>query len=400
MAHTAVSARPAVILAAPPEIVAYTRVSREEQRISGLGLEAQYAAIEEYARRSGARIVAAYREAATGRRDTLRNRPELVRALGHARRSGALLVFARWDRLSRNVSVTAQLLESGIDFVACDNPYANRLTIHILAAMAEYESRLKSERIRAVFAYMKANGHVFPPGKFAPEAQRRGTQAANAAARVRTKAVYADLLPLVVELRERGYTHAEIASQLNGLGHRNQRKHPWSSSNVWMLLRREGYAELASRKRVATNPGIILRSRARLAYAEIIPRVLRMYNAGKTTGTIAAWLNGRGYKTSRWNEWTTPTIVALLRREGVAIRQPTVEEKRAYIRRGARASTRARRERTRAAYAKARPIAERMRDAGKTYEHIAAALNRRELRSSSGKLWDTQKVWAMFHDTT
>jgi DNA invertase Pin-like site-specific DNA recombinase len=71
---------------------------------------------------SRGRIVAAYREVATGRRDTLKNRPELGKALAHARRSGALFVIARWDRLSRNVSVTAQLLESGVDFVACDNP--------------------------------------------------------------------------------------------------------------------------------------------------------------------------------------------------------------------------------------------------------------------------------------
>jgi hypothetical protein len=128
------------------------RVSTDEQQLHGLGLEAQFAAIQEYAARHGGCVVAHYQEAATGRRDTLKNRPELVKALAHARRSGATLVFARWDRLSRNVSVTARLLESSIDFVACDNPYANRLTIHILAAMAEYESKLRSERLKGIFA--------------------------------------------------------------------------------------------------------------------------------------------------------------------------------------------------------------------------------------------------------
>jgi DNA invertase Pin-like site-specific DNA recombinase len=80
------------------EIVAYCRVSTDEQRLHGLGLEAQFAAIQEYATRAGSCVVAHYHEAATGRRDTLKNRPELTKALAHARRSGATLVFARWDR--------------------------------------------------------------------------------------------------------------------------------------------------------------------------------------------------------------------------------------------------------------------------------------------------------------
>jgi DNA invertase Pin-like site-specific DNA recombinase len=85
-------------------IVAYCRVYTEEQKLHGLGLEAQFAAIEEYAARAGVPVVAHSHEAATRRKDALKNRPELTNALAHARRSGATLIFARWGRLSRNTS--------------------------------------------------------------------------------------------------------------------------------------------------------------------------------------------------------------------------------------------------------------------------------------------------------
>jgi DNA invertase Pin-like site-specific DNA recombinase len=378
------------------EIVAYSRVSSDEQRIHGLGLEAQAVAIEEYAARTGSRILARYREVVTGRRDTLRDRPELRKALNHAKRSGALLVFARWDRLAQNVSVTAQLLESAIDFVACDNPYANRLTIHILSAMAEYESQIKSERIKGVFALMKSRGFVFPPGKFTKEAQALGTQRATEVIRARTKAIYADLLPLIVSLRSRGYTLAEVASQLNGLGHRNQRHHPWTRENVWNLLRREGLKELASRRvSCRQNVGELMQIRARQAYAPVIPIAVNFYQQGRSTGYIAGELNRRGYKTTAWNPWTTVTVVSLIRREGIEIRRPTREDLLRRMRLAIRRSTINRVARTRAAALKAYPIAHKLRRKGKTYEQIAIALNGRRLRSSNGGLWTKGKVWVM-----
>ena len=126
------------------EIVAYYRVSTKSQGFNRLGMAAQREVVDRYAAGLNAPIVAAYEEVESSSRADLRNRPQLAAAVAHVRRSEAVLVIARLVRLARNVLVTSQLIKSGIEFVACDNPHASRLTIHILAAMAEHESRLIS----------------------------------------------------------------------------------------------------------------------------------------------------------------------------------------------------------------------------------------------------------------
>ena len=107
----------------PILIIGYVRVSTKQQGDSGLGLEAQTAALHAYAKSCGGRILKINTEVETGKRA---NRPELEKALAHARRSGATLVIAKLDRLARNVHFLSGLMESGVDFVACDNPHANR----------------------------------------------------------------------------------------------------------------------------------------------------------------------------------------------------------------------------------------------------------------------------------
>src|SRR4051812_22591418 len=140
-----------------PKLVAYYRVSTKGQGESGLGLEGQTAAVAAFARGRGAEIVRTFQEVETGKRS---DRPELIKALAHARRTRATLVIAKLDRLARNVAFPANLMDSGVDFVACDNPHANRLTIHILAAVAENEARMISERTKAALAAYKARGGV------------------------------------------------------------------------------------------------------------------------------------------------------------------------------------------------------------------------------------------------
>src|SRR4051794_25918640 len=108
-------------------LVAYTRVSTQRQGQSGLGLEAQEQAIARYSAATGRPVIATYTEVESGRRS---DRPELARALAHAKRSRAALVIAKLDRLARNVAFLANLMEAGVEFVACDQPSANRLTIH------------------------------------------------------------------------------------------------------------------------------------------------------------------------------------------------------------------------------------------------------------------------------
>ncbi len=140
-----------------PKIVAYYRVSTKKQGASGLGLEAQRAAVQNYAQASGGVIAAEYTEVESGK---LAARPILARALAQARRGRARLVIAKLDRLSRNVAFLSTLMEAGCEFTACDNPNANKLTIHILAAVAESEARLISERTKASLAAARARGVV------------------------------------------------------------------------------------------------------------------------------------------------------------------------------------------------------------------------------------------------
>ena len=127
-------------------IVGYVRVSTAGQGALGLGLEAQQAAIDGYAAQHGASVSRLYVEVESGRKV---DRAELAKALVHAKRSRATLVVAKLDRLGRNVAFLSALMEAKVDFVAVDNPAANKLTLHILAAVAEAEAEAISARTKA-----------------------------------------------------------------------------------------------------------------------------------------------------------------------------------------------------------------------------------------------------------
>src|ERR1700680_1627482 len=119
------------------KIVAYYRVSTQKQGMSGLGIEAQQAGVAQYGHETGCDLIGQYTETETGKRHTLDNRPELQRAIAHAKRSRATLVVAKLDRLLRSTVVRSMLKIANVKFLACDNPHANKLTIDILAAVAE-----------------------------------------------------------------------------------------------------------------------------------------------------------------------------------------------------------------------------------------------------------------------
>jgi DNA invertase Pin-like site-specific DNA recombinase len=226
------------------KIISYIRVSTKAQGESGLGLEAQRTAVEGFARQHGATVIAEYREVETGKR---KNRPELLNALAHCRRSKATLVVAKLDRLARNVAFTSTLMESGVDFVCCDNPHANKLTIHILAAVAEHEAEAISQRTKAALAAAKARGIKLGsarPGHWDGREDRRlaGTKlAAKAAGEAHARAAaeaYADLVPIVGKLRAKGWTLRQIADGLNRQGHTTRRGSRWSPTQVARVLGR------------------------------------------------------------------------------------------------------------------------------------------------------------------
>jgi DNA invertase Pin-like site-specific DNA recombinase len=139
------------------KFVAYYRVSTGKQMRSGLGLEAQKQAVANYLNGGRWKLVGEFTEQESGKRS---DRPELAKALALCRIRKATLVIAKLDRLARNVHFVSGLMESNVDFVAVDFPTANRLTIHILAAVAEHEAQMISERTRAALQAAKARGVV------------------------------------------------------------------------------------------------------------------------------------------------------------------------------------------------------------------------------------------------
>ena len=227
-----------------PNVIAYYRVSTKRQGASGLGMEGQLAAVEQYAASTGGKIVATYREVESGKRS---DRPELAKALAHAKRSKATLVVAKLDRLARNVAFLSALMESGVEFVACDNQHASRFTVHILAAVAEHEARQISERTKTALKAAKARGTLLGSAREGHwEGREHLRQAgirkavAKAAESHRRSAdeAYADLLPTIREMQTAGASLRSIAAKLNDLGHTTRRGKAWNASQVMRVAGR------------------------------------------------------------------------------------------------------------------------------------------------------------------
>jgi DNA invertase Pin-like site-specific DNA recombinase len=135
------------------QFIAYYRVSTDRQGRSGLGLEAQQATVRGYL--GAAAPIAEFTEIESGKRN---DRPQIKQALALCRKRKARLVIAKLDRLSRNLAFIATLMDSGVEFVAVDNPHATRLTLHILAAVAEHEREMIADRTKAALGAAKARG--------------------------------------------------------------------------------------------------------------------------------------------------------------------------------------------------------------------------------------------------
>lgn len=219
-------------------VVAYYRVSTKGQGHSGLGLEAQQQAVAALCQQRGWEITAEFTEVESGKRD---DRPQLTAALKRAKVTGARLVIAKLDRLSRNVGFLAALQESGAKFTAADMPEADEFTIHILAAVAQRERKLASDRTKAALAAAKARGVKLgnPNGAAAIRRAGKGTTAALEAVRHNASERAADYAETIADVRAAGaISLAAIAKELNARGIVTPRGGKWHASSVRNLLQR------------------------------------------------------------------------------------------------------------------------------------------------------------------
>lgn len=220
-----------------PGFVAYYRVSTDKQGASGLGLEAQQEAVERHVRVAGGRILDTFREVESGKRN---DRPQIAAAITACRMRRAILVIAKLDRLARNVAFVSNLMESGVEFVACDNPHATRLTIHILAAVAEYEAKAISERTIAALTAAKARGvKLGNPRLLAGdrEAGRHATEIRSA----RSVQHAGDVMPFIAAAQKAGCVSLrQIAAALTARGIRTPSgSEQWLPSQVQRILKRK-----------------------------------------------------------------------------------------------------------------------------------------------------------------
>jgi DNA invertase Pin-like site-specific DNA recombinase len=235
-----------------PKFVIYYRVSTQKQGRSGLGLEAQQAAVEQYVAAHNGHVVRTFPEVESGK---LADRPQLKQALLRCRQTKAVLLVAKLDRLSRNIAFLMNLEESGIKFQALDIPEANTLVLGVMIAMAQHERELISKRTQAALAARKARGQVLgtpavraareaagkPPVSLEPmmAKQPEGTAAGRAKQTARADASAAEISPMIEAAREAGHsTLRAIAAYLNEQGATTARDSQWTAAAVQRVQRR------------------------------------------------------------------------------------------------------------------------------------------------------------------
>ncbi|WP_095011993.1 recombinase family protein [Tsuneonella mangrovi] len=220
--------------------VAYYRVSTATQARSGLGLDAQRAAVADLCASRGMEIIAEFTEVESGKRN---DRPELTEALRRAKLTGATLVVAKLDRLSRSVAFLSTLQDSGAKFIAADMPEANELTVHILAAVAQAERKAISTRTKEALRAAKARGVKLgnPNGAASLKRAGKGNVAAIEAVKDAAQSRAQELAGEIEAVKAAGaQSLREIAQGLNERHIEAPRGGSWYPSGVKRVLERLG----------------------------------------------------------------------------------------------------------------------------------------------------------------
>ena len=218
------------------KFVSYLRVSTAKQGESGLGIEAQRKAVLEFLNGGNWELLAEYTETESGKKN---DRPKLAKALEHCRLTGATLVIAKLDRLSRNAHFLLGLQEAGVKFVAVDMPTANELTVGIMALVAQEERKAISARTKAALAAAKERGVKLGCPNGAAHLRQYGNELGVEAIKRGADERASKLVGVVKEIQDAGATSLrEIADELNRRSITTARGGKWHASSVRNLLAR------------------------------------------------------------------------------------------------------------------------------------------------------------------
>ena len=205
--------------------IPYYRVSTDQQGQSKLGLEAQQQSVHQFARLNDLSLLQEFTEVESGRKN---KRPVLQEALLMCKRENAVLLIAKLDRLGRNVAFISKLMEANVEFVAVDNPYANKLIVHIMAAFAEFEADQISKRTKEALQAAKSRGIAL--GKHGIILSKKNKAASQKFIR--------EIKPVIIGLQKAGFrTVREIRNELNRLNVPTYHNQKWHLSTVHKILK-------------------------------------------------------------------------------------------------------------------------------------------------------------------
>ena len=215
--------------------IAYYRVSRKEQGISGLGLSAQRSSVQKYVSGQEGIILNEYTEIETG--TSKRQRVEIHKAIQQAKNENAVLIIAKLDRLARNVNFVSSLMDAGIEFLSVDMPSANNFTIHIFSALAEQEAMLISSRTKLALGELRKKGVVLGnPKNLTDNARNKGVQT------IKENAINNDrnrqAQSVITSCKEKGMSYRQIAEYLNELNFKTRYGNQFMAPTVHQLYRR------------------------------------------------------------------------------------------------------------------------------------------------------------------
>ncbi|OUJ14711.1 recombinase family protein [Acetobacter sp. DsW_063] len=212
--------------------IAYYRVSTDRQGRSGLGLDAQRKAVTDYLNGGSWSLVGEFTDVESGKNN---DRPELAKAIELSRLTGARLIIAKLDRLSRNAAFLINMRDAGVQFIAADMPEANAFTVGIMALVAQQEREAISARTKAALAAAKERGTALGGWRGGPKvdsALGRETQVSKA------DAFAARVMPVIREMQGQGMSLRAIAAGLTERGIMTARGGAWSAASVRNVLSR------------------------------------------------------------------------------------------------------------------------------------------------------------------